>query len=168
MDFENLVNARYTVREYSDEKVIKTDILKIIEAGRRAPSAKNAQPIKIYACVSDESLVKIDSVSPCRYGAPVAFIICSSKNEAWSKEGYSSYDTDASICTTYMMLESANLGLGSVWVGMFDTNKTKEVFNIPEEYTPISMLMVGHKKEGNKPLPSHDTRKKMTELVEFL
>ena len=168
MDFETLVNERYTVRGYSAEKVVKTDILKIIEAGRRAPSAKNNQPLKIYACVTPGSLLKIDEVSPCRYGAPVAFIICSSKDKAWSKEGYSSYDTDASICTTYMMLEAANLGLGSVWVGMFDTAKTKEVFNIPEEYTPIAMLMVGHKKEGTGPLPSHSQRKIMTELVEFL
>lgn len=168
MDFETLVNERYTVRSYSDEKVVKTDILKIIEAGRRAPSAKNAQPLKIYACVTAGALKKIDDVSPCRYGAPVAFIICASKDKAWSKEGYSSYDTDASICTTYMMLESANLGLGSVWVGMFDTAKTKEAFNIPEEYTPISMLMVGHKKEGTGPLPTHNQRKIMTELVEFL
>ena len=111
---------------------------------------------------------KIDEVSPCRYGAPLAFIICASKDKAWSKEGYSSYETDASICTTYMMLETANLGLGSVWVGMFDTAKTKEVFNIPEEFTPISMLMVGHKKEGTKPLPTHNQTKIMTELVEFL
>ena len=168
MDFETLVNERYTVRGYSGEKVAKTDILKIIEAGRRAPSAKNSQPLKIYACVSDGSLKKIDEVSPCRYGAPLAFIICASKDKAWSKEGYSSYETDASICTTYMMLETANLGLGSVWVGMFDTDKTKEVFNIPEEFTPISMLMVGHKKEGTKPLPTHNQRKIMTELVEFL
>ena len=168
MDFEKLVNERYTVRSYSEEKVDKMQILKIIEAGRRAPSAKNIQPLKIYVCVSPAALKKVDEVSPCRYGAPVAFIVCSSKDKAWSKEGYSSYDTDASIATTYMMLESTNLGLGSVWVGMFDTAKTKEVFNIPEEYTPINMLMVGHKKEGTKPLPSHNERKIMTELVEFL
>ena len=67
-----------------------------------------------------------------------------------------------------MMLEAANLGLGSVWVGMFDTNKTKEVFNIPGDYIPVAMLMVGHKKEGTGPLPSHNTRKSLEELVEFL
>ncbi len=168
MDFERLMDERYTVRSYSEEKVNEDDVRAILEAGRKAPSAKNAQPIKIYACTSDEALLKIDSVSPCRYGAPVAFIICASKEKAWSKEGYSSYDTDASICTTYMMLESANLGLGSVWVGMFDTNKTKEVFSISEEYTPVAMLMVGHKKEGAGPLPTHNTRKSIEELVEFL
>lgn len=168
MDFEKLVNERYTVRQFTSEKLDKAQILKIIEAGRRAPSAKNNQPLKIYTCVTPGSLMMIDQVSPCRYGAPVAFIICSSKDKAWSKEGYSSYDTDASICTTYMMLESANLGLGSVWVGMFDTEKTKKEFKIPDEYTPIAMLMVGHKPDGCKPLPSHNQRKIMTELVEFL
>lgn len=168
MDFEKLVDERYTVRSYSEEKVSEEDIRKILEIGRKAPSAKNAQPIKIYACTSDEALSKIDSVSPCRYKAPVSFIVCASKDKAWSKDGYSSYDTDASICTTYMMLEAANLGLGSVWVGMFDTNKTKEVFNIPEDYIPVAMLMVGHKKDNAMPLPTHSSRKSIEELVEFL
>jgi nitroreductase len=168
MDFEEVLNKRFTVRSY-DSKEVEDDKIKIIlEAGRMAPSAKNGQPIRIIVCKSSEALLKVDSVSPCRYGAPVAFIICASKEKAWSKEGYSSYDTDASICTTYMMLESANLGLGSVWVGMFDTNKTKEVFSISEEYTPVAMLMVGHKKEGAGPLPTHNTRKSIEELVEFL
>ena len=168
MDFERLIDERYTVRSYDDKKVDLELVNKILEIGRKAPSAKNSQPIKIYACTSDDALSKIDMVSPCRYNAPVAFIICSSKDEAWSKEGYSSYDTDASICTTYMMLEAANLGLGSVWVGMFDTSKTIDVFNIPNSYTPISMLMVGYKKEGTGPLPSHNSRKAIEDLVEYL
>ena len=168
MDFERLLDERYTVRSYDEKKISIEDVNKIIEAGRKAPSAKNLQPIKIIACTSDEALSRIDSVSPCRYNAPVAFIICSSKEDAWSKEGYSSYDTDSSICTTYMMLEATNLGLGSVWVGMFDTNKTKEAFNIEDKYTPISMLMVGYKKEGTGPLSSHFNRKDINEFVEYL
>jgi len=51
---------------------------------------------------------------------------------------------------------------------MFDTNKTKEVFNIPNGYTPISMLMIGYKKEGTGPLPSHSNRKTIEDLVEYL
>ncbi len=167
MNFDELLEKRYTVRKYTDKKVSEEDIRKILEAGRIAPSAKNLQPLKIYVCTSDEALAKVDSVSPCRYGAPLAFIICSSKEDAWSKEGYSSYDTDSSICTTYMMLESTNLGLSSVWVGMFDTSKTKEVFNTGK-YEPVSMLMVGYPQEGAMPSPSHSTRKSIEELAIFL
>ena len=168
MEFEKLLDERYTVRSYDDRKVSIEDINRILEAGRKSPSAKNLQPIKVYACSSEDALSKVDSVSPCRYGAPVAFIICASKDGAWSKEGYSSYETDSAICTTYMMLEATNLGLGSVWVGMFDTNRTKEVFNIPGDYVPISMLMVGYKKEGSNPSPSHNQRKSLEDFSIYL
>jgi nitroreductase len=167
MDFEKLIDERYTVRSYSDKIVDRELINKILEAGRKAPSAKNQQPYKIYVCESNEALNKVDSVSPCRYGAPLCIMIASSKEEAWSKEEYSSYDTDSTICMTYMMLEATNLGLNSVWVGMFDTNKAMEVFNTGS-YIPVSMLMIGYKKDGVGPLPTHTNRKEINELIEFL
>ena len=153
MDFEKLIDERYTVRSFKGKKVEDELVNKILEAGRKAPSAMNKQPYKLYVCTSLDALNKIDMVSPCRYGAPLAIIVAGSESDAWSKDGYSSYDTDLSICTTYMMLESANLGLGSVWVGMFDTAKAKELFNI--EYTPIAILMIGYKNDGVGPLSSH-------------
>ena len=167
MDFEKLIDERYTVRSYSDKKVDRSLIEKIISAGNKAPSAMNKQPYKIYVCESSEALSMVDEVSPCRYGAPLCIMIAASKDGAWSKEGYSSYDTDSTICMTYMMLEATNLGLSSVWVGMFDTNKAMEVFNTGE-YVPISMLMVGYKKDGVGPLPNHTNRKDINELVEYL
>ena len=166
MDFEKLIDERYTVRSFKGKKVEDELVNKILEAGRKAPSAMNKQPYKLYVCTSLDALNKIDMVSPCRYGAPLAIIVAGSESDAWSKDGYSSYDTDLSICTTYMMLESASLGLGSVWVGMFDTNKTKELFNI--EYTPVAILMIGYKNDGVGPLSSHSSRKELKDLVTYL
>ena len=167
MNFEDVLNKRFTVRSYSSKEVEDTKINNILEAGRKAPSAKNGQPIKILVCKSSESLLKVDSVSPCRYGAPLVFIICSSPDDSWHKEGYDSHDTDASICTTYMMLEATKEELGTTWVGMFDTDKTKEVFNTGK-YVPMHMLMVGYPNEGVTPSPMHNTRKNIEELIEIL
>ncbi len=166
MEFEKLLDERYTVRSFSGKRVEDALVNKILEAGRKAPSAMNKQPYKLYVCTGREALNNIDLVTPCRYGAPLAIIVAGSEEDAWSKEGYSSYDTDASICTTYMMLEAANIGLGSVWVGLFDTNKVKEIFNI--SYTPVAILMIGYKADGVGPLASHSNRKELKDLVEYL
>lgn len=167
MDFEEVLNKRFTVRSYDSKEVEDDKIKNILEVGRMAPSAKNGQPIKIFVCKSSEALLKVDSVSPCRYGAPLVLIVCGSIDKSWSKEGYNSHDTDASICTTYMMLEATKEGLGTTWVGMFDIEKTKEVFGI-DNYEPLHMLMVGYPNPGASPSPMHNTRKSIEELVEFL
>jgi len=167
MNFEEVLNKRFTVRSYDSKEVEEEKINSIIEAGRIAPSAKNGQPIKIIVCKSSEALLKVDSVSPCRYGAPLVLIVCSSIDDSWHKEGYDSHDTDASICTTYMMLDATKEGLGTTWVGMFDTEKAKEVFNTGK-YTPMHMLMVGYPKEGTVPSPMHNKRKDINELIEIL
>ena len=56
MDFLELAKKRYSVRDFSSKKVEKEKILKILEAGKIAPTAKNSQLIKIYYCTDDEKL----------------------------------------------------------------------------------------------------------------
>lgn len=44
MDFFEVVKARRSVRSFTEDPVKEEDILKIIDAARRAPSAENEQP----------------------------------------------------------------------------------------------------------------------------
>lgn len=53
MNFLELAKKRYSVREFSNKKVEKEKILKILESAKIAPTAKNKQPIKIYYCTDD-------------------------------------------------------------------------------------------------------------------
>src|SRR5690625_79341 len=101
-------------RKFKNKKVEPEKLNKILEAGRLAPTAKNLQPQKIYVANSNESLEKIDKVSPCRYGAPTVLIVCSDKNVAWTKEDYSTYEMDACIVATHMMLEATNIGIDNI------------------------------------------------------
>ena len=47
MDFLDLARERYSVRRYSDQRVEKEKIEKLIEAARIAPTAVNLQPQRI-------------------------------------------------------------------------------------------------------------------------
>ena len=53
MDLLNLMEKRHSVRAYSNEKVSKEMVDRIVKAGVLAPTACNFQPIKILVIKSD-------------------------------------------------------------------------------------------------------------------
>lgn len=171
MDFLKLAEERYSVREYADKKVEEEKINKILRAAQVAPTAKNIQPQKIYVLKSDEAIKKIREVTRCAFNAPVVFLICADSEISWKspfEPDYNSGEMDASIAATHMMLEAWELGLGSVWVRWFDTNKTAEVFNLPENIKPICLLPVGYASENAKPSKMHTERKTIEDMVTVL
>ncbi len=167
-DFETVIRERTATRKFKDKKVEMEKINKILEAGRLAPTAKNLQPQKIYVASSDEALEKIDKVSPCRYGAPVVLIVCSDKSMAFTKDDYSTYEMDASIVATHMMLEATNVGVDNIWIEMFDKEELKKEFNLADNIEPICLIPIGYKTDDYKGNPHHHQRKDLKETVKFI
>ncbi len=168
MDFETVIEKRTAVREFKANKVEDSKIEKILNAGRIAPTAKNLQPQKIYVVKSEDALSKIDEITPCRYGAPLCLLVCADKNIAWENEGYSSYETDAAIVATHMLLEAVNLGLGSIWVRYFDVPRVVKMFNLPENVIPVCLVPIGYAVDGYKESPLHNQRKELNETVTYV
>lgn len=73
MEFTQVVENRYSCKNFSGRKVEAEKLQVILEAGRVAPTAKNLQEQRVYVVQSEERLKKIDAVTPCRYGAPTAW-----------------------------------------------------------------------------------------------
>ena len=168
MEFDKVIKERFAARGFKSDTISDELITKILDAGRIAPTAKNQQPQKIYVVKSSEGIKKIDEVSPCRYNAPVVLLICSDKNIAWTNKDYSTYEMDATIVATHMILEATNIGLNSVWVEMFDKNKTKEIFNLEESIEPVCLIPIGYKEDNVVPSPMHTTKKSLEEMVEYI
>lgn len=165
MEFEDVIRKREATRKFSDRVVDDSILDKILEAGNLAPTAKNIQPIKIY--VVKEKIDSIDKASRCRYNAPIVLLICGNKEEAFKDEFGSTYETDASIVTTHMMLEATNLGVDNIWIRLFDENVLREEFNIPEEFVPVALLPIGYRSDDCPDSPRHNIRKDIKELVEY-
>lgn len=167
-DFETVIRKRTATRKFKDQKVELEKINKILEAGRLAPTAKNLQPQKVYVATSLEALKKIDQVSPCRYGAPAVLIVCSDKNIAWNKDDYSTYEMDACIVATHMMLEATNVGVDNIWIEMFDKQELKKQFDLGDNIEPICLIPLGYKADDYQGNPLHDQRKDLKDMVEFV
>ena len=168
MEFENVIRKRQATRKFSNQVVEKEKINNILEAGRIAPTAKNVQPIKIYVVESSEGLEKIDKASPCRYNAPIVLLVCGDKEQAFSKGEHSTYEMDACIVATHMMLEATNQELDNIWVEMFDENVLREEFSIPNNLVPVCLLPIGYRDENCPESPNHNRRKELEEIVEYV
>ena len=168
MDFMELAKARFSVRKFSDKPVEEDKLAKIIEAGMVAPTARNFQPVRIYVMKSAEAVEKMNGLTRCMYGAPLALLICYDEDEMWINpfDGkYNSGEVDASIILTHMMLEAWELGIGSCWVGLFDHDETAKAFDLPANIKPVAMMPLGYAAEGCGPAERHSQMRDTAELV---
>ena len=170
MDFLKLAESRFSVRAFSDRKVEKDVIEKILRAGQLAPTACNFQPQRIMVLESEEALAKLRKCTRSHFGAPLAMLVCHDRDACWTREydGKPSGDIDASIVCTHMMLEAAELGVGSTWVMHFIPEAVREEFRLPDNHEPTALLVMGYPKEGTVPSPMHTQTKPLEDMVTVL
>ena len=170
MDFEEVIKNRYSCKKYSDKKVEKEKLDKILESGRLAPTAKNLQEYHIYVIQSEKNLKKVDEVTPCRYGASTVLLVTYDKTNVFTYPGGSrdSGIEDATIVATHMMLAAKNQGVESCWINFLDPDITHKKFRLPAKEEVLMMLDIGYPAEDCEINPLHNKRKDLSEIVTFI
>lgn len=169
MTFLELARARYSVRSFNPRKVEKEKLDLILQAAQAAPSACNYQPTRILVIEKEEDLKKFTYMSRSVFGAPMVLVVCADTSVAWVR-GFDKLNhagADACIAATHMMLQAAELGLGTVWIGSFDPELLRKQFNLPEAFAPICLLPLGYPSAASTPGERHDSRKPLEETVFF-
>ena len=85
-------------------------------------------------------------------------VVCYDRTRDWKNKlmpGYESGETDAAIVCTHMMLQAADLGIGSCWVGYFNAQAISEALGLPETVTVSALLPIGYPAENATPAPLH-------------
>ena len=168
MTFQELAQNRYSGRSFRETPIEKEHMDLILEAGRVAPTACNFQPQKIYVARSAEAREKLASVCRCTFGAPVILVVGYDRTRDWKNKlmpGLTSGETDAAIVCTHMMLQAADLGIGSCWVGYFNPDQVAEVLGLPENITVTALLPIGYPAENAEPLPLHSQYRELADTV---
>lgn len=169
MSFLELAKDRWTCRQYSKKPVEQEKLDAILEAARIAPTAKDFQPFHIWVVKSEQARARLDQTTKCLYGAPVALIVAGDPASAYVRmDGKNYADIDASIVGTHIILAAQDQGLGSTWVGAYDSPKLKELFPELDEYVDVALFAIGYPADGAKPAPRHTERKSIEELVTTL
>ncbi len=167
MDFLTLAEKRYSVRKFTDKPLEKEALDQILKAGHLAPTGCNYQPQRILVLNTKDSLAKLKNCTKCHFDAPAALLVCYNKNECWTRkyDGKTSGVADACIVTTHMMLQAADVGVGSTWVMHFDPFAMRETFRIPEEIEPVALLVLGYPAPDAEPLHLHGESRPTEETV---
>ena len=190
--FTDLMRRRHTVRNYARTPVELEKLAAVLEAGRWAPTAVNAQPQRILVLGKPEDLGKVrqfctfgwkreyaDLASECDtpghdridfyYGAPVVLVVCYDRTACWThpESGESSGPTDATIVATHMMLEATAQCLGSAWISYFDKDRARRLLGIPESWEISSMLYLGYPAGDESPAHLSGSRNPLEETCFF-
>ena len=130
MELLDVMKKRFSVRKYKEQQVEPEKLAKILEAAHVAPTATNAQPVRLIVVQSEEGRAKLDKAARL-YGAPTVIIVCADHDKAWVRkyDQMQTTDIDASILTDHMMLEATEQGLGSLWVCWFDPRLSEKSSN---------------------------------------
>ena len=167
MDFNTVMQRRYSCRAFSPNPVEQEKVDRILEAGRIAPTAVNKQPVHVWAVSNPETLEAIKSVTRSNYGAPLILVVGCRPTDAWVRryDGKNGAEVDASIVATYLMLAAGNEGLATLWVGSFDPALLKKILPGVDDYELVAMINVGYPADGSAPSAMHGSRIPVEEFV---
>ncbi|MFO7888943.1 MAG: nitroreductase family protein [bacterium] len=160
MDLSKAIKNRRSVRKFTDQKVSKDTILKIIDAARWAPSACNRQ-LWEFIIVTKPEIKKRIAEEACfkqkfLIQAPVLIVVFyDDTKERREEKGPSKHDSiqSAAAAIQNMHLKAYSLGLGSVWVcAIKKMLKLNEILKVPVSIRPIAIVALGYPAE-HPPVP---------------
>ncbi len=153
----DLIRKRQSDRSYLDKPVEKEKLDRILEAGRLAPSACNAQPWK-FILVDDIHLLNqlAEAASARLLGmnsfvkqAPIQIVIVREKPNLSSKIGSTIKSKDYSLidiglAAGNICLQATAEGLGSCIIGWFDEKMVRKILNIPSSKRVELIITIGY------------------------
>lgn len=148
---------RFSVRSYSDKPIpehVKNTILRAAAAG---PSAGNKRPWS-FLVVDDRALLCKMAEAKGPTGAALRtaqFGVLACGDTTRPKENAKDmWVVDTAIALQNMTLTAWVLGVGSLWIGVWPNmdivKRLHELFRLPEEIIPHSMMAFGYPAEGAK------------------
>jgi len=141
------ISQRFSPRVFSSHRIPDKHLEIIFEAARLAPSGRNNQPWFYYWIKKGSRLYKkLESCIPERnswaFSAPLIIIACYDQTDSIDKiNKWAKYDLGASVIS--IILQAQELGYYCRQIGTFDSNKTKDVFNIPQSLNPFILIAIG-------------------------
>jgi nitroreductase len=152
-----LIISRQSDRKYSDKPVEKEKLERIIEAGRMAPSACNAQPWKFIIVTEPDIIQKVAEAASAKLlgmnsfvpQAKVIIVIVREKPNFSSKVGATIKNKDYSlidigIASENICLQAKAEGIGSCMIGWFDEKMLQKILGIPRTKRVELIITLGY------------------------
>ena len=145
MSVWDAVNSKRVIRQFSDRPIEPEDLVRILNAGRRAASSKNLQRWQFVVCRDREHLEQLAKVGPWAghlAGAAVAVALVTPDPKA--ADSPLSVTFDLGMAAGNMMLVAWELGIGSVPATVYEHDLARELLGYPEDHHCEYLLSFGH------------------------
>ena len=156
MDFDELKEARRSVRQYAKSEITKEELEKIVTDALNAPSWKNTETTRYYAAATaaakermwKEALPGYNAASSANAAALVAVTYVPGESgfndgKAVDNLGNTWGAYDCGLASSYFILAAKNCGWDTLIMGMRDVAKVKAILGIPESEILMSVIAVG-------------------------
>jgi nitroreductase len=145
METWDAIRSRRNVRTYERRPLGAEDVDRILEAGRRSPSASNRQRWDFVLVTEPEQLQQLSTVwvgAAHLAGAQAAIVLVLPEPES---ERYLTIDQyDLGQATMSMLLAATDLGIGSGHSAVGDQEACRRILGIPADHTCAYMVALGY------------------------
>ena len=144
METWDAIRSRRNVRSYDEGAIAPKELDRILEAGRRAPSAGNQQAWDFVVCTDREPLAQLARVGPA--AGHVAGSAATIALVAPTSEDARTHDLvqfDLGQATMSVMLAAADLGIGSAHAGVGDQELARRLLGVPEDRFCALLITLG-------------------------
>jgi nitroreductase len=139
------IRARRNVRNYRPDPISDSDLERIVEAGWRAPSAKNSQPWDFVVVTDPNRLRELSTVwqgAGHIATAPAAIVLVAPVPPDERRRMLDRYDLGQA--TMAMTVAAADLGIGTGHSSVGDQDKARAILGVPDDHTVAYLLGVGY------------------------
>lgn len=174
MEFQELICQRRSVRDYEETAIGHEVLEEILTRAQMAPSWKNSQTARCYVAESAEMIARIKEALPSfnqKSSANAAYIVTTFiKGISGHTQGKPDNELgdlwgayDLGLHDSYLVLAAKDAGYDTLIMGIRDQAKIREIFQIPEEETIVSVIAIGKRASE----PAFRFRKGLAETTIF-
>ena len=180
------LRSRRSIRQYKDKPVDKTELKRLIDIARYAPSGHNLQPVEWLVLGDKTELKRLSGIVVdwmhwmLENMTEVALSMHMDRTVARWDSGYDVILRDApavivahankenrvapaacTIALTYLELASTTMGMGACWAGYFNAAATtfppmQAALALPNDHQAFGSMMVGYPKYRYQRMPSRN------------
>src|SRR3989344_5250427 len=156
METIECIKGRRSRRKFLSKEVSAVIIKRLLECAASAPSSVDCQPWHFIIVRNNEKKKKLADLKDKDnqqhiLTAPISIIVCVDTEKSPSR-----WIEDGVTATENILLAAHDLGLSSVYVTGFKLSEPKvaesirEIFNIPKNIMPITVLPIGYPDPSEK------------------
>jgi len=163
----DLIARRWSPRAIDPSHPVPREmVLSLLEAARWAPSCYNEQPWR-YLVFDGSDSDALEKARAClaegnawARKAPLLMLSVAKNDFTLNNRPNRHAQHDVGLASENLVLQAVALGLAAHQMAGFDSKRAKEVFGIPDDFTPMAMISIGYPGEIEDLSPELQEREK--------